>query len=391
MAFTRRQWIGSTAAGAAGLAATSYGLSPITQALAQEAAVAPEAALAALKKFTGTVAHADHYGPCIATVKNGRLTEVTPTAADKRPTPMLTEGMLERTYDKTRIAGPMVRKSYLEAVQNGGSSKPELRGKDGWVEVSWDTAIGLTAKAILDTIEKHGNEGCFSSSYGGWSHAGIFRPNVLQGRFFNLLGGSSMTAGDYSAGAGQVIMPMIIGDLEVYSAQTSWEQVRDNTEVFVFVGCDPDKNNRVEYTVCDHEMYANFDAIKKAGVKFISINPQVTTTDEQMGSQWVKIIPNTDTALFLAMSYHLYRTGKHNKTFISKYTVGFDRFLAYLEGKDADGSPPKTPEWASKITGIPAAQIRELAELMASKRTQIAGSWAIQRAHHGEMPYWAIV
>ncbi|MBP7492507.1 MAG: molybdopterin-dependent oxidoreductase [Rhodoferax sp.] len=391
MTFTRRQWIGSTAAGAAGLAATSYGLSPMTQALAQEAPVDPEAALAALKKFTGTVAHADHYGPCIATVKNGRITEVTPTAADKRPTPMLTEGMMERTYDKTRIAGPMVRKSYLEAVQNGGSSKPELRGKDGWVEVSWDTAIGLTAKAILDTIEKHGNEGCFSSSYGGWSHAGIFRPNVLQGRFFNLLGGSSMTAGDYSAGAGQVIMPLIIGDLEVYSAQTSWEQVRDNTEVFVFVGCDPDKNNRVEYTVCDHEMYANFDAIKKAGVKFISINPQVTTTDEQMGSEWVKIIPNTDTALFLAMSYHLYRTGKHNKAFISKYTVGFDRFLAYLEGKDADGSPPKTPEWASKITGIPAAKIRELAELMASKRTQIAGSWAIQRAHHGEMPYWAIV
>ena len=111
MTFTRRQWIGSTAAGAAGLAATSYGLSPMTQALAQEAPVDPEAALAALKKFTGTVAHADHYGPCIATVKNGRITEVTPTAADKRPTPMLTEGMMERTYDKTRIAGPMVRKS----------------------------------------------------------------------------------------------------------------------------------------------------------------------------------------------------------------------------------------------------------------------------------------
>ena len=391
MAFTRRQWMGGTVAGAAGLAAASYGLNPITEALAQSTPVDPEAALAALKKFTGTVAHADHYGPCIATVKNGRITEVTPTAADKRPTPMLTEGMMARTYDKTRISGPMVRKSYLESVQNGGGHKPELRGKDDWVEVNWDTAIGLTAKAILDTIEKHGNEGCFSSSYGGWSHGGIFRPNVLQGRFFNLLGGSSMTAGDYSAGAGQVIMPLIIGDLEVYSAQTSWEQVRDNTEVFVFVGCDPDKNNRVEYTVCDHEMYGNFDAIKKAGVKFISINPQVTTTDEQMGSEWVKIVPNTDTALFLAMSYHLYRTGKYNKAFIKKYTVGFDRFLAYLEGKDADGTPPKTPEWASKITGIPATKIRELAELMASKRTQIAGSWAIQRAHHGEMPYWAIV
>lgn len=74
-------------------------------------------------------------------------------------------------------------------------------------------------------------------------------------------------------------------------------------------------------TVCDHEMYPNFDAIKKAGVKFISINPQVTTTDEQMGSERVRIIPNTDTALFLAMSYHLYRTGKYSKAFISKATV----------------------------------------------------------------------
>lgn len=198
--------------------AGSYALNPIGYAWAQKPAVSPEVALAAVKKFTGTIAHADHYGPFIATVTNGRLTKVTPTSDDKLPTPILTEGMLACTYDKTRVAGPMVRKSYLEAVQKGGSRKPELRGKDEWVQVSWDTAIGLTANAILDTIEKSGNEGGFSSSYGGWSHAGIFRPNVLQGRFFNLLGGSSMTAGDFSAGAGQVIMPMIIGDLEVYSA-----------------------------------------------------------------------------------------------------------------------------------------------------------------------------
>ncbi len=73
----------------------------------------------------------------------------------------------------------MVRKSYLEGFRTG-KTKPELRGKEPFVQVSWDVALGLTAKAILDTIEKHGNEGCFSSSYGGWSHAGIFRPNVLQ-------------------------------------------------------------------------------------------------------------------------------------------------------------------------------------------------------------------
>ena len=389
MQFTRRQWMGTSLAGAMGAVAAGFELSPVLKAFAAEPD--EQAQLAALRAFSGKVPHATHYGPLIATVEKGRIVQVEAQASDKMPTAMLTEGVLDRTYDKTRITGPMVRKSYLEWVQNGyqGSNKPELRGRDEWVQVSWDTALGLTAKAILDTIEKYGNEGCFSSSYGGWSHAGIFRPNVLQGRFFNLLGGSSMTTGDYSAGAGQIIMPMVIGDMEVYSAQTAWEQLRDHTELVVFIGCDPDKNNRIEYTVCDHEMYSGWEAIKKAGCKFLSINPQVTTTDEKMGSEWVRIVPNTDTALFLAMGYHLIHQKKHNQAFIDKYTVGFDKYRAYLEGKD--GTPAKTPEWAAKITGIPAAKIRSMAELMASKRTQLCGSWAIQRAHHGEMPYWAIV
>ncbi len=387
MHITRRKLLGATSvAGTAGIATSLFPWSPLSNAFAQTPATG---AGINYKTFTGTVSHATHYGPLVANVKNGKITQITPTKADARPTEMLTLGVLARTYDKTRITAPMVRKSYLEGLQ--GNRKPELRGKEEFVQVSWETALGLTAKAILDTIEKHGNQGVFSSSYGGWSHAGIFRPNVLQGRFFNLLGGSSVTTGDYSGGAAQIIMPFVVGDMEVYSAQTAWEQVRDNTEVFVFIGCDPNKNNRIEYTVADHDMYDKWDAIKKAGVKFVSINPQVTTTDEKMGSEWVKIIPNTDTALFLAMGYHLYTSGKHNQAFIDKYTVGFDRYLNYLLGKDSDGSPAKTPEWAAAITGIPAAKIRELAELFASKRTQFAGSWAIQRAQHGEMAYWAIV
>ena len=359
-------------------------------------ALIPGGVASAAKAVAGsvptTIPHASHYGPFHAVVQNGRLTAVRPLAEkhDAMPTPMLTEGIIERTYDKTRVLYPMVRKSYLEGIETGTGTKPELRGKEPFVRVSWDVALGLTSKAILDTIDQYGNEGIFSSSYGGWSHSGIFRPNALQGRFFNIIGGSSMTTGDYSAGASQILLPFVIGDMEVYSAQTSWEQIRDNTEVFVFVGCDPFKNNRIEYTVADHQMYPRWTEIKKAGVKFISINPQVTPTDEALGSEWVKIIPNTDTALFLAMSYHVYKAGKHDKEFLKTHTVGADRFIQHLEGKGPDGVA-KTPEWAAKITGIPAGKIRELAELMAAKRTEIAGAWALQRAHHGEMTHWAII
>ncbi|HLR13299.1 MAG TPA: molybdopterin-dependent oxidoreductase, partial [Burkholderiaceae bacterium] len=260
-----------------------------------------------------------------------------------------------------------------------------------FVRVTWDEALALTANAILTTAEKHGNEALFSASYGGWSHAGLLRPQVLQGRLFNLIGGHSVTTGDYSAGASQISLPHIMGDMEVYSPQTSWEVLADKTEVMVWIGCDPWKNNRVEFTVADHQMYPRWKKIKERGVKFISINPQVTTTDDAMDSEWVKIVPNTDAALFLAMSYYLYTNDKHDQAYLDKYTVGFDKFIPYLLGEDEDGSPAKTPEWAAEITGIPAEKIVEMVELFLAKRTQFAVGWSLQRAHHGELAHWAAV
>ena len=339
--------------------------------------------------FSGRIFHATHYGPFEAVVREGKLVGInTMMELDARPTEMLTYGVMDRTYDKTRVNYPMVRKSYLEGWETG-DTKPELRGKEEWVRVDWDTVWSLAAKALLDTAANHGNEAIFSSSYGGWSNAGVFRPNVLQGRLINLMGGCTNTAGDWSAGAGQVIMPRIIGDMEVYSAQTAWEVIRDNTEVFVLVGSDPIKNNRIEYRVADHGMYAHWEEIRDAGVKFVSINPQRTATDEFLGAESVRIIPNTDTALFLAMAWHVLEQRLEDRAYIDKYTVGADKWIAYVKG-ETDGTP-KTPAWAAAITGMAEAKIKELAELFATSNTQIAGSWAIQRAQHGEMAYWSIV
>ncbi|MCQ9615764.1 molybdopterin-dependent oxidoreductase [Paenalcaligenes niemegkensis] len=340
---------------------------------------------------TVTIPSASHWGPFNAVVKDGVLIGVQPIPElDAMPNKMLTEGLLGRVYDKTRVKYPMIRKSYLEGRKTG-DTKPHLRGKEPFVRVTWEEALAITADAIVTTAGKYGNEALFSASYGGWSHAGLLRPQVLQGRLFNLIGGHSVTTGDYSAGASQISLPHIIGDMEVYSPQTSWEVIADKTEVMVMVGCDPWKNNRVEFTVADHQMFPRWKKIKERGVKFISINPQYTPTDVAMEADWVKIVPNTDTALFLAISYHVYTTGKHDQAYLDKYTVGFDKFLPYLLGEDADGTPAKTPEWAAGITGIPAAKIIEMADLFASKRTQFALAWSLQRAHHGEMPHWAAI
>ena len=67
-------------------------------------------------------------------------------------------------------------------------------------------------------------------------------------------------------------------------------------------------------------MYPLWEEIRDAGVKFISINPQYTTTDEALDAEWVKIIPNTDTALFTAMAYHIYVNDLHDQEYLDKYT-----------------------------------------------------------------------
>ncbi len=349
-------------------------------------------ALAALdpNSFSGRVFSASHFGPFEAVVRDGRIIEISAMPElDQRPTEMLMYGVLDRVYDKSRIDYPMVRKSYLEGWKSG-DVKPELRGKEEYIRVDWDTALKLTAKAIVDTVATYGNQAILSTSYGGWSHAGIMRPNVLQGKLFNMIGGCTNTVGDWSGGASQISLPHVIGDMEVYSAQTAWEVIRDNTEVFVLVGCDPIKNNRIEYTVADHGMYGPWEQIRDNGTKFISINPQKTASDSYLNADWVKIVPNTDVALFLGMASHVLDQGLQDDAYMAKYTVGADKWIAYVKG-EGDDKTAKTPEWAAAITGIDAAKIRELAELLAKSKTEIAGAWSLQRAHHGEMTHWAII
>ena len=107
-------------------------------------------------------------------------------------------------------------------------------------------------------------------------------------------------------------------------------------------------------------MHRNWEEIRAAGVKFVSINPQRTASDEVLGAEWVKIIPNTDVALFLAMSHHVVANDMHDKGFLGTHTVGSEKFIAYLMG-DQDGTP-KTPAWAAPITGIPEDKIVALAD-----------------------------
>ena len=91
----------------------------------------------------------------------------------------------------------------------------------------------------------------------------------------------------------------------------------------------------------------------------------------------------------LALCHTLLVEGLHDQAFLDRYTVGFEKFRPYLPG-ERDGQP-KDAAWAEKITGIAADRIVALAREMAATRTMISIGWSLQRAHHGEQPFWALV
>ena len=367
---TRRSFLNYSAAlGAVGLVSPS---------LLVKGAMAEDA-------MSGEVMSGSHWGVFKAKVENGRAVEFTPWEKDPYPSPQL-PGILDSIYSPSRIKYPMVRRAFLEG---GAAAGPDSRGQGDFVRVSWDQALDLVASEIKRVQDAYGPSGVFAGSYGWKSPGRLHNCQTLMRRMLNQTAGFVNATGDYSTGAAQIIMPHVMGTLEVYEQQTVWPIVVENTSLMVFWGADPMKTNQISWSVGDHGGYEGLMALKEKGTKVIVIDPVRTSTADYFNAEWIAPRPQTDVAMMLGVAHTLYAEGLHDQDFLDNCTTGFDQFLPYLTG-DADGVA-KSAEWASAICGVDAETIKELARVFAQNRTMLASGWAMQRMHHGEQAHWMLV
>ena len=87
----------------------------------------------------------------------------------------------------------------------------------------------------------------------------------------------------------------------------------------------------------------------------------------------------------LALCHTLLAEKLHDREFLDRCTVGFEKFAPYARrGKDAGmGREDHRHSRASRIAA--------LAREMAATRTMVNINWSLQRSHHGEQPFWALV
>ena len=339
------------------------------------------------KQMAGWKISGAHWGAFRARVEADRVVEMRPFEFDKHPTDIL-KGTLDVIYSPSRVRYPMVR---LDWYKNREKSNKAERGDNRFVRVSWDEALDLLY-AELERIQKNYGPWALHVGNVGWRSVGqVHSCGNHMLRAIGMHGRSVGTAGDYSTGAGQVILPYVLGSTEVYSQGTSWEVILRETKVLLMIANDPVKNLQVGWNTETHEAYEYLEQLKQKvadkSIRVICLDPVKSKTQNFLGCEHLYINPMTDVALMLAMVHTLWKENLYDKKFLEVYTLGYEEFLPYIKGETED-KIEKTPEWAAEICGISAEKIRELTRLLAKNRSQIMVGWAIQRQQHGEQPYW---
>lgn len=270
-----------------------------------------------------------------------------------------------------RLKYPMKRKNWAP-----GGGKKELRGRDEWVRISWDEALDIVSSEIKRVKEKYGNASIFVPS-------GSEIPRVLSS-----LGGYVERWGAVSWGTWPEVYPKITG-IANNGASSGNDRFRlRDSKLIILWGANPTHSSQ------GNPGY-NFLQAKKAGAKFIVLDPLYTETARVLADEWIPVRPATDTTLILGMAYHIIKNNLQDQKFLDSCCIGYDadhmpvgadpkdNFKDYVLG--TYDATPKTPEWASKICGVSPEIIIKFAEEYArTKPAAIVTAGGPARINNGE-------
>ncbi|MEE8416504.1 MAG: molybdopterin-dependent oxidoreductase [Desulfobacterales bacterium] len=222
------------------------------------------------------------------------------------------------------------------------------KGSGEFERISWDEAYQILAGELTRVKETYGNEGIFLATGGGYLGS-LHNGGNAAARLLAQFGGFVTHYGNLSSEGA------VWASLTQYGSVMVGNSREDllNSKMIILWGWDPARMISGTNT-----MYHLIKA-KENGAKVIAIDPRYHDTAATLADKWIPIRPGTDTAVMVAMANVMIKQNLHDQTFLDKYTVGFDKFKAYVLGQE-DGVD-KTPSWAAEISAVDAATIEGLA------------------------------
>jgi molybdopterin guanine dinucleotide-containing S/N-oxide reductase-like protein len=278
--------------------------------------------------------------------------------------PPISLGYKKRVYSPNRILYPLKRVDW----DPDGERNPQNRGISKYERISWDEALTLITGEIKRIKQKYGMTAVLFQGDGHGETKVLHSAHGCAGRLLDLLGGFTVQARNADSWEGWYWGSKHVWGMQPVGLMRPMTNLipdtAENTELLLFWGCDPETNTWGWAGQLTSRLCYWF---RELGIKSIYVCPDLNYGAAIHADKWIPVRPNTDAALHLAIAYIWMTEGTYDKNYLATHTTGFDKFEQYVLGKE-DGIP-KTPGWASSITGVPSRIIKAFARTWASKRT----------------------
>ncbi len=270
----------------------------------------------------------------IVTSVNGRVYKIDGNPKDPKSRGRLCargQAGVSFLYDPDRLKQPMIRTG--------------ARGEGRFRNATWEEALDYSARKLLAIKDKHGPE---SVAFLGHTSGDFWFVDYLPQAWGspNAAKPSMSLCTSPREEAALLTFGRSIGNHE----PVDWDQTRCLVLIGTHIG--EDARNTLMQDLAN---------ARARGAKLIVVDPRLSSV-AMKADYWLPIKPGTDTALLLAWMNVLIREHLIDQDFVAKWTVGFEQLAAHVAAS--------TPEWAARVTDLPADRIRETARTLGRNRPQ---------------------
>lgn len=213
-----------------------------------------------------------------------------------------------------------------------------------WQRVSWDVAVEEIGDKLLQIRQESSPDSVYwlGSAKHSNEQAYLFR------KFAAMWGTNNV---DHQARICHSTTVAGVANTWGYGAMTNSYNDIHNSKAILVIGGNPAEAHPVSL---QHIFRA-----KERGAKMVVIDPRFTRTAAH-ADHYVRLRPGTDVALIWGMIWHIFKNGWEDKDFIKQRTYGIDEIRKEVA--------KWTPDEVERVTGVPEADAKKAAELMAKNR-----------------------
>jgi formate dehydrogenase major subunit len=214
-----------------------------------------------------------------------------------------------------------------------------------WVRISWDTAIDEIGDKLLDIRQKSGPDSVYWLGSAKFTNEAAYLNRKLAAFW-------GTNNSDHQARICHSTTVTGVANTWGYGAMTnSYNDIRNSKTILIMGG------NPAEAHPVSLQHILEGKELNRANM--IVVDPRMTRTAAH-ATEYVRVRPGTHIATIYGMLWHIFENGWEDKEFLSQRVYGVEEVRKQVA--------KWTPHEVERVTGLPEAQVKHIAEIFAKQK-----------------------